>query len=134
MWPDAVAAVVAYLQPAVAPVPVVSRVPQVSAPRPPLVQVRRVGGAALPPVRDLARLDVFAWHQEDTGAMDLALQVRAALWATAGTDRLGPVCYRIAETMGPRQYDDPASGTPRVWATYDLALRADGAIQPAPPT
>jgi hypothetical protein len=129
-WPDAVALVTTYLRPIVAPVTVASRPPQESAPRGPLVQVRRVGGVPLL-VRDPARLDVFAWAPSDTEAMALALQVRSAIWALSGTQLLGPVCYRVGEFMGPRQADDPASLTPRVWATYELDIRADEAIQPA---
>lgn len=130
-WPDAVALVTAHLGPVVAPVRVVSRVPQDPAPRPPLVQVRRVGGVPAEPVRDTARLDVFAWAGDDPAAWQLAAQVRTAIWALSGTTLLGPVCYRVEEFMGPRQADDPASLTPRVWATYELALRADAVIQPS---
>lgn len=133
-WPDAVGLVIAYLNPILDPVPVLSRVPQDSAPRPPLQQVRRVGGPALPPVRDLARLDFLSWHDTDPQAMALAMQAREAVWALSGTTLLGVTCYRVAEFMGPRQSDDPVSGTPRVWATYELMLRADDAINPAPPT
>lgn len=132
-WPDAVHLVIAYLTPIVDPVRVVSRVPQDSAPRPPLQQIRRVGGPAEPPVRDLARLDAFSWETDDAAAMALALQVRSAIWALSGTTLLGGVtCYRVEEFMGPRQLDDPVSLTPRVWATYELAIRADEAIRPAP--
>lgn len=130
-WPDVVALAIGYLGPIAAPARVVSRVPQDAAPREPLVQVRRVGGLPLL-VRDTARLDVVAWAPSDAQAMELALQVRSAMWALAGTTLLGPVCYQVEEFMGPRQADDPASGTPRVWTTYELTVRADEAIQPAP--
>ncbi|SFD14430.1 hypothetical protein [Streptomyces aidingensis] len=132
-WPDATGLVIAYLGPVVAPVAVAARVPQQSAPREPLVQVRRAGGPALPPVRDRARLDIWTWQTTDDLAMDLALQVRAAVWALSGTTLLGGVtCYRVGEFLGPRHADDPESTTPRVWATYELDLRADQVIQPAP--
>lgn len=130
-WPDAVRLVIAYLTPIVAPARVVSRLPQDAAPREPLLQVRRVGGPALPPVRDVARLDVWAWGPDEGEAWDLGLAARGALWLLPGTTALGVTCYRIEEFMGPRQQDDPASQTPRVWATYELHLRADSAIQPA---
>jgi hypothetical protein len=132
MWPDAVRLVIAYLAPIVAPARAVSRVPQDAAPREPLVQVRRIGGQALLPVRDVARLDTYAWAPDDERAWELGLQVRAAIWSLAGTDLLGPVCYRVEEFLGPRQQDDPSSLTPRIWATYELHIRADAAIQPAP--
>lgn len=129
-WPDAVGLVVAYLDQALTPTLVASRVPE---DRPDeFVQVRRVGGPATPPVRDQARLDVFTWAVTDPEAMDLAYTVREALWLLPGTDLLGPVVYRIEEFLGPRQDDDVVTGTPRVWATYSLTLRANNAIQPAP--
>lgn len=129
-FPDVAALVVTYLAPIVGAVPVSSRVPH---PRPPrFVQVRRVGGTPLTPVRDRPRLDVFAWAPIDPEAMSLALTVRSAIWALSGRTTLGVTVYSVAEFMGPRQDDDPRTGTPRVWATYELTVRADDAIQPAP--
>jgi hypothetical protein len=98
------------------------------------VQVRRVGGVPAVPVRDRARLDVFCWSGTDPSAMELGLTVRELIWALAGTDQLGPMVYRVEETLGPRQDDDPMTGTPRVWATYSLHIRADEAIHLANPT
>lgn len=131
-WPDPDSLLHAYLAPLLAPVAVVSRVPD---PRPAqLVQVRRVGGNALLPVRDSARMDIWAWAPTDTDAMGLALAVRAAVWALAGTNLLGGVvCYRVQEFMAPRLDEDPITGSPRAWATYALDLRANAAITPAPP-
>lgn len=131
-FPDVADALIGYLAPIVAPVRVASRVPPDSTPRPPHVQVRRVGGAALAPVRDQARIDVFCWHNSDPEAMVLALTVRAAIWALSGTTLLGPPVYDVSEFLGPRHDDDPTTGTPRVWATYQITVRADQAIQPAP--
>lgn len=131
-WPDATRLLVDYLTPLLTPVRVAARVPQESAPRPPLVQLRRVGGAALEPVRDRARLDMWCWHTTDPDAMALALTVRGHIWRLSGTTLLGGVpCYRVAEFLGPQHADDPQSLTPRVWATYELDLRADDAIQPS---
>lgn len=130
-WPDAVQLVIAYLEPQLAPVPVASRVPESRPTR--FAQVRRVGGTPLVPVRDQARLDVFCWDDDEPGAMALALEVRELIWALAGTDLLGPMVYRVEETLGPRQDDDEMTGTPRVWATYSLAIRADEAIHFANP-
>ena len=111
-------------------VPVVVRVPD---PRPDrFVQIRRVGGLAQPPVRDQARLDVWAWAPDDEPAMALALAVRTALWALPGRTLDGVPVYRIAEFLGPRLDEDPATSSPRVWATYDLSIRADSAIHLAP--
>lgn len=131
-FPDVTGLLVDYLDPVVAPVLVASRVPKDRPAK--LVQVRRVGGTPLLPVRDQPRLDVFCWAKTDPEAMALALTVREAIWALSGNDLLGPVVYAVAEFMGPRQDDDPVTGTPRVWATYALSVRADDAIQPAPLT
>jgi hypothetical protein len=131
-FPDVTGALIIYLTPIVAPVRVVSRVPD---PRPArLVQVRRVGGAATPPVRDAARMDIWCWDSTDQGAMELALQVRTAMWALSGTQLLGAglVCYWVSEFLGPRLDDDSLTNSPRVWATYSLLVRANAAINPAP--
>lgn len=129
-WPDAVGLTVTYLAQIVAPVHVGSRVPK---PRPvQFVQVRRVGGLAQPPVRDRARLDIFCWANTDPAAWALASTVRDAIWALSGTTTLGVVVYDVSEFLGPTQEDDPDTGTKRVWATYELTVRADSAIQPAP--
>jgi hypothetical protein len=130
-FPDANALLIAYLTPLVAPVAVVSRVPD---PRPvQLVQVRRVGGAGLMPVRDSARLDVKCWDADDRAAMALALLVRAHVWALSGTSLPGGVpCYRVQEFLAPRLDDDPVTNSPVAWATYVLDLRADDVVHPAP--
>ncbi|MFE6379230.1 hypothetical protein [Streptomyces roseolus] len=129
-FPDALGLLIAYLTPLHAPVPVLSRVPD---PRPtPLLQVRRVGGAATVPVRDTARFDLWVWHTNDHAAMQLALAVRASVWALSGTTLLGPPCYRVQEFLAPRLDDDPITNTPRVWMTHSLDLRANDAIHPAP--
>lgn len=135
-FPDPVGLLIAYLAPIVDPTPVRSRVPN---PRPPrLVQVRRAGGLAQVPVRDRARLDVFTWAAREDEAMDLGLTVRSAVWRLAGTSLLGPMVYRVAEFMAPRAFDDErsdstaqtaaAGASPRTWATYELAVRADDVI------
>lgn len=129
-FPDANGLLIAYLTPLRAPVPVVSRVPD---PRPSqLIQVRRVGGGALWPVRDSARLDIWAWAPDDKTAMDLALAVRADIWKLAGTQLLGVPCYRVQEFLAPRLDDDPVTNSPRAWATYSLDVRASDVISPAP--
>lgn len=129
-FPDVNALLIAYLGPLVDPVGVVSRVPD---PRPKrLVQVRRVGGAGLAPVRDTARVDVWCWDATDQRAMALALAVRSHVWKLSGTAMLGPMCYRVQEFLAPRLDDDPVTNSPRVWATYSLDVRANDVIQPAP--
>ncbi|MGH3878066.1 MAG: hypothetical protein ACRDSK_13635 [Actinophytocola sp.] len=120
-YPDAVALVIAYLNPLLTP-PVVSRVPD---PRPPeFLQVRRVGGTDLV-VRDQPRLDFFSWAQTEKAAHDLCMQARSLIHATAGTTLLGVTCYRVEEFLGPHSADDDASGLPRYWMTVSLTLRAE---------
>lgn len=127
---DAVALLVAHLAPIVAPVQVAGRVP---ASRPAeLVQVRRVAGPAMPPVREIARIDVFAWADTDPRAVTIGNQVRAAVWALAGNATLGVNVYQVSEFKGPGLDDDPLTGASRVWATYDLHVRADEIIHIAP--
>lgn len=127
---DPTALAVAYLTPIVDPIPVASRVPD---PRPDeFVQVRKTGGAAAPPVREIVRLDVHTWGVDDPAAYDLALTVRTAMWALGATDLLGVTVYQVGEFLAPRLLDDPESGTSRAWATYDLTIRADEIIHLGP--
>lgn len=130
-FPDANALLIAHLTALVDPVPVVSRIPD---PRPAqLVQVRRVGGAAVVPVRDSARLDVKCWDTDDRAAMALALLVRAHVWALSGSALPGGVpCYRVQEFLAPRLDDDPVTNSPVAWATYSLDIRANDVVHPAP--
>lgn len=126
-YPDAVALVVAYLD-GLHVIPVAARVPS---PRPAeFIHVRQVGGAWEPPVRDSVRLDVFCWSTTEPAAFTLGELVRREIHLLAGTTTLGPVCYRVQETLSPRQFDDPL-GVPSVyarWASYALLLRADDAV------
>lgn len=125
-YPDVVALLRDYLLPIVTPRQVAARVPD---PRPAeWVQIRRVGGGQLRPVRDRARVDVFAWAATEPAATSLADTLRVAIHALAGTTLLGPTVYRVDEFLGPRMDDDPLTGRPRVWATYTLDVRADDAI------
>ena len=127
---DPVALLVAYLAPIVAPVAVASRIPN---PRPvEFVQVRHVSGTALRPVREVVRLDVFAWAETEPRAHELGIDIRTAVHLLSGNTSLGTVVYDVDEFKSPSDDDDPDTGTPRSWATYDLTLRADEIIQPAP--
>jgi hypothetical protein len=125
-FPDAVALVITYLD-GLHSVPVKSRIPT---PRPAeLIQVRQVGGAWLPPVRDSIRLDVLTWAATEPAAFTLGETVRRQMHALQGASTLGPVCYRVEEFMAPRQHDDPlVPDNFARWATYSLTLRANDAI------
>lgn len=127
-WPDVVALLAAYLDSQMpSDVVVASRVPN---PRPAkLLQVRRVGGTKAPPVRDRPRIDLVAWAASEVDAMQIGLQARSLVNALIGTSTLGVIVYRVEETLGPRQLDDPETGTPRVLSTQSLLIRADEAIR-----
>lgn len=131
-FPDAVKLAVDYLKPILEPFPahVGSRVPNVPLAFPfNFVVVRRAGGTPLYPVRDQARLDVWAWARKDPEAMDLAIACRTAIWEMSGTEVDNTMIYRVDEFMAPQQMDDPETGLPRVWATYELDIRANGVIR-----
>lgn len=127
-YPDVVALLRTYLisAPVSIGVPISSRVPD---PRPTRwLQLRRIGGPQRRPVRDNPRIDLFAWAVTDPDAWALAELARRHIHALAGTATLGPVVYRVEESLGPRQFDDPVTGSARVLATYSLDIRADDAI------
>lgn len=123
--PAAVALTIAYLD-TLHTIPVVSKVPN---PRPAaLIQVRRVGGTGLQPVRDNPRLDIFSWSATSAEAETLGGTVRAQMFALARTTLLGGIqCYRVEEALF-RQLDDDETGTYRTWGTYALTLRADDVL------
>lgn len=135
-FPDVVGLLVTYLTtelatagPGATPIPVQTRVPR---DRPAeWVQIRRVGGSALT-VRDVARVDLFAWAETEPRATELGHLARAAVWRLAGTPDLGPMVYQVNEFMGPRNVDDDEHGVPQLWITFDLHVRADELIHRAP--
>lgn len=133
MFADPIGLLVAYLGPVVAPVPVSGRVPR---PRPPeFVQVRRVGGVAVPPVREIVRVDVFAWAADDVRAIEVGGLAREALWSLAGTVGVlapGEPVYTVAEFKGPGSDDDEETGSPRYWFTVELMIRANQVLNHAP--
>lgn len=124
-YPDIVALLVAYLDPLLTG-PVMSRVPD---PRPDVwTQVRRVGGTQVRPVREQPRVDVFSNALTEPDAWALGDLTRRSIHALKGTTLGGAVVYRVEETMGPRENDDPLTGRPRYWATYSILVRADDAV------
>ncbi len=135
-FPDVVGLLIGYLAgqlatagPAATAIPVQSRVDRARPPE--WVQVRRVGGTTLT-VRDVARVDVFAWAETEPRATELGLLARAAIWRLAGKPTLGPMVYQVNEFMGPRNVDDDETGVPQLWITFDLHVRADELIHRAP--
>lgn len=128
---DVVALGIAWLDNLITP-DVAARVPDPIPTR--FVQWRRAGGPGLPPVREIARIDVWTWGDGDADAWALALEVRAHVWSLAGTSDLGVMVYQVAEFKGPGSDDDTESSPPRarVWATYDLTVRADDVMHISP--
>lgn len=123
---DVVALVIGYLTPVVDPVPISSRVPK---PRPDeFVRIRKIGGVPPGAFRETARLDVFTWAPQEPRAYEIANQIQSALFKLKGSNALGIPSYSMAPVLSPRTFDDPETGTPRVWATYDLVVRADDVI------
>lgn len=125
---DVVADVIAYLGPLMSPLTVVSEVPR---DRPDeFIQVRRIGGTAVMPVREIVRLDVWAWAEEgeEQRAMQLIATVRAHIWALRHSTTLGYQCYDIGETMGPTQASDLDTGLPRGWYRPELTVRANDVV------
>jgi hypothetical protein len=128
-WPDIVAVTIAYLDglSSLNGVTVSNEVPSTMPTK--LLQVRRVGGAKAPPVRDRGRLDLIAWANTSAEAMTLALLARTEVNALRGTTTGGVTIYLIEEFLGPRQVDDPVTGKKRVMQTQTLTFRADEAIR-----
>lgn len=126
-YPDILALLISYLNGLHAE-PVVNDVP---IPRPAtFTQVRIVGGAQVRPVRESTRIDVFTWAPDTVAGWTLAEQTRREIHALVRSASLGggATCYRVDETLRPRQFDDPETGLPRWWATYALLTRANDAV------
>lgn len=127
---DFVELFVAQLSTALAPVPVVvdkhDPAPET------FVQIIPVGGQALVPVRDQVRVDVWTWAPTNKEAMDLALDVRTEVWSWAGKATIGVAVYQVEEFLRPRPDVDPVTLSPRVWATYQLTVREEAVVPPAP--
>lgn len=130
-WPDIIPALITHLdaQSSLDGVTVANEVPSPIPTK--LLQVRRVGGPAAPPVRDKPRIDLIAWADSAAEAMAVALAARTlvhALWGVTLSPS-GIVVYRIEEFLGPRQLDDPLTGKRRVLQTQTITHRADEAIR-----
>ncbi len=126
-FPDLIALLQSPLATVVTPVAVGTRVPEE---RPAEhLQLRRVGGVKVPPVRERVRLDVFARAATEPRAFAILDQARVYINGLHGTSTLGIPVYRVEESMGPRQDDDDLTHTPMAWMTFLLLIRADAAIR-----
>lgn len=129
-FPEIVTDLIDYLGPVDGTVTVHSRIPN---PRPAeFVMIRRFGGIAGEPVRDMPRLDVQAWAVTEPRARELLTIVRSRIWALAGSNTLGYMVYKVSEFMGPTDRTDPETGLPFAWFRPELSIRADDVIHVAP--
>lgn len=132
-FPDVVSDLITHLDPVDGTVPVRSETPDsFNAGTDEQIIIRRVGGSALMPVRDVNRLDVWAWAATAPRARALLYLVRSQIWDLAGTTALGYQVYKVAEFMGPTQRDDTEIKAPRCWYRPELTVRADDVIHLAP--
>lgn len=125
--PDILDLLQSYLAAQLTPKPVAPRVPD---PRPDeWLQIRRVGGTKAPPVTDKARIDLIAWALTEPAAMALLLAARLLVNNLYGTSAVGVPVYRVEETLGPKQVDDPEAGAPQAWMTVAITFRADDLVR-----
>lgn len=89
------------------------------------VQIRRIGGPALPPVRDQPLIQFSSWAATGQLAMDMLHTLRPLLFALVGTATLGPVVYDVAEQAGPTSTTDPQTGRPWAFMRTSITIRAD---------
>lgn len=88
----------------------------------PFVEIRRQGGARLDIIRDLARIDVWTWHEGDKQAQDLAQLVRGFLHQLPGVHG-DAVVYRVVEFAGLVRLADPDSDLPRWLTSLEIDVR-----------
>lgn len=120
LFPDAAKAVATYLNDAL-DVTTDIKVPN---PRPAtFLRVQRVGGPSREVVIDDATVVVEAWAPTDQAAENLAQLARAHLLALHGDTVGTTLIYRCIDVGGPGRLPDPASGSPRSTATYQVTVR-----------
>ena len=92
------------------------------------VQVRRLGGPALPPVRDQPLIHLSSWAPTDKLALDRLNIIRPQMWALVGTATLGVTVYELDETAGPTSTTDPQGGRPFAFMRWAVTVRANDII------
>lgn len=124
---DVNADLITYLKSETSIVTIVSDIPN---PRPvEFAMVRRLGGLAEFPVTEVARFDIYTWASTTPRAMELLLDVRAAVWRLGGKTTLGYPVYLVVEFMGPTLTADPQTGTPQGWYRPEITVRANDVVQ-----
>lgn len=92
------------------------------------IQVRRMGGPAMPPVRDQPLLQFSSWAASDLESMNRLQVIREGLWALQGTDGLGVTLYEVFESAGPTSTTDSQTSRRYAFMRTALTVRADDII------
>jgi hypothetical protein len=121
-WPDAVEIVCAYLANALPTAEIGTRVPTGTRDRD-FVLVKRVGGLRSGPARDVARIMLECWGQDEGGSATLVGIVREAMRQMRGTIR-GFRAVTRGEVGGPIMTQDDSASTPYYLLTVDVVLMA----------
>lgn len=129
-FPDAVAVVRSYLK-ATLPkrgetAPVFSQVPAQRPAR--FTRLERVGGTRVDRVTDRPRLAFECWGSGEADATDLAILVRALVFALPGWH--GAIAYDVLDVGGPNTAPDPASGQYRTLFAVEVSLRGRALTSP----
>lgn len=123
-FPDAVAVVIAYLDP---------KTTATVAPRKPegwrgtnpgqLVVVKRLGGAPSSVVTDVAYIGIDCYAATEEEASDLAQIMRGWVNAMTGHTSAVTTVYQVEEAAGPSLQPDPLTDTPRYRQEFQIAMR-----------
>ena len=89
------------------------------------VQVRRLGGSGLPPVRDQPLIQFSSWATSDRLAMVRLEEIRTALWTLPGSTTLGITVYAVDDSSGPTSTTDPNTGRRFAFMRNTITVRAD---------
>lgn len=115
------------LRSALPTVAVTTWIPDVDKRTYPLVNIRRIGGAAVDVARlDIASLEVVAYARGSLiVAEDLYLDARHAIWEMVQRQTVTDAGYlhSFRETVGPTNYESPFEDTWRVQGVIQLGLR-----------
>lgn len=129
VFPDAVAAVLAYLADVLAVDTGTHPPKDRTVGDGPLIVARRTGGTADEIVVDLATFVLESWHDTEEEAHDLAQLARAYVLALWNTNVDGTLLYRAVELGGPASLPDPLQRSPRFTATYQVAARGSTLVE-----
>lgn len=125
--PRAAALVLPILREALPGVQVVSRMPEVSDRRYPMLLVHRAGGNAIHiDLLDRMSVNLQCWAADDDKAEQVLLNARAALWSAHRSQRVIPGVGHISymtEVSGPNSVPSQIDGHARYQSLYSLRVR-----------